>query len=66
MDNEIYLPADEFFELAKPTGLTFDDLSLATRFSSHAFWHGPKNFPCGIDKSEHSNHLLRHGHSHGI
>ena len=33
MDNEIYLPADEFFELAKPTGLTFDDLSLATRFS---------------------------------
>ena len=33
MDNEIYLPADELFELIIPTGLTFDDLSLATRFS---------------------------------
>ena len=33
MDKEIFLPAEQFFEQAKPTGLTFDDISLATRYS---------------------------------
>ena len=33
MDKEIFLPADQFFESASPVGLTFDDISLATRFS---------------------------------
>ena len=33
MDNEIYLHADEFFKVCKPMALTFDDVSLATRFS---------------------------------
>ena len=33
MDKEIFLPAEQFFEQTKPTGLTFDDISLATRYS---------------------------------
>ena len=33
MDKEIFLPADDFFESQSPVGLTFDDISLATRFS---------------------------------
>ena len=33
MQNEIYLPADEFFQNSAPTALTFDDISLATRYS---------------------------------
>ena len=33
MDKEIFLPAEHFFEQTKPTGLTFDDISLATRYS---------------------------------
>ena len=33
MDKEIFLPADHFFESQSPVGLTFDDISLATRFS---------------------------------
>lgn len=33
MENEIYLPADEFFQNSAPTALTFDDISLATRYS---------------------------------
>ena len=33
MDKEIFLPADQFFEQIKPTGLTFDDISLATCYS---------------------------------
>ena len=33
MDKEIFLPAAQFFEKTKPTGLTFDDISLATRYS---------------------------------
>ena len=33
MDKEIFLPAEQFFEQTKPTGLTFDDVSLATRYS---------------------------------
>ena len=33
MQNEIYLPADDFFQKSAPTGLTFDDVSLATRYS---------------------------------
>ena len=33
MDNEIYLAADEFFTKCSPFGLTFDDISLATRYS---------------------------------
>ena len=27
MDKEIFLPAEQFFEQTKPTGLTFDDIS---------------------------------------
>ncbi len=30
---DTYLPADPFFEAVHPTGLTFDDVSLATRYS---------------------------------
>ena len=33
MDNEIYLPAELFFPKCTPFGLTFDDVSLATRYS---------------------------------
>ena len=33
MDKEIFLSADHFFEKTSPTGLTFDDISLATRYS---------------------------------
>ena len=33
MNNEIYLPANSFFPKCSPFGLTFDDLSLATRYS---------------------------------
>ena len=33
MDKEIFLPAEQVFEQTKPTGLTFDDISLATRYS---------------------------------
>lgn len=33
LDSEFYLPADEFFRQNVPTGLTFDDISLATRYS---------------------------------
>ena len=33
MDEDFYLKADEFFAKSTPCGLTFDDLSLATRYS---------------------------------
>jgi len=33
MDKEIFLPAEEFFTKLAPLGLTFDDISLATRHS---------------------------------
>ena len=33
MDEDFYLKADEFFSKSIPTALTFDDLSLATRYS---------------------------------
>jgi IMP dehydrogenase len=33
LDAEFYLPADDFFRQNIPTGLTFDDVSLATRYS---------------------------------
>ena len=32
MDEDFYLKADEFFSKSIPTALTFDDLSLATRY----------------------------------
>ena len=32
-DSGFYLPADAFFQAARPTALTFDDVSLATRYS---------------------------------
>ena len=32
-DAEYYLPAEEFFQQNAPTGLTYDDISLATRYS---------------------------------
>lgn len=33
MDDDFYLKADDFFKRCLPTGLTFDDVSLATRYS---------------------------------
>lgn len=33
MDDDFYLKADDFFKQCLPTGLTFDDVSLATRYS---------------------------------
>ena len=33
LDAEYYLPADQFFRQNAPTGLTYDDVSLATRYS---------------------------------
>jgi len=33
LDSEYYLPADQFFQKNAPTGLTYDDISLATRYS---------------------------------
>ena len=33
MDNELFLEADEFFTRTLPNGLTFDDISLVTRYS---------------------------------
>ena len=33
MDDDFYLKADDFFHRCLPTGLTFDDVSLATRYS---------------------------------
>ncbi|NET39669.1 MAG: IMP dehydrogenase, partial [Cyanothece sp. SIO1E1] len=33
LDAEYYLPAEEFFQQNAPTGLTYDDISLATRYS---------------------------------
>lgn len=33
LDAEYYLPADRFFESNAPTGLTYDDVTLATRYS---------------------------------
>ena len=33
MDKEIFVDATEFFSRNSPTGLTFDDISLATRYS---------------------------------
>ena len=33
MDEDFYLKADDFFKRSIPNGLTFDDLSLATRYS---------------------------------
>ena len=33
LDGEYYLPADQFFQQNAPTGLTYDDISLATRYS---------------------------------
>ncbi|MCZ6671832.1 MAG: IMP dehydrogenase [Verrucomicrobia bacterium] len=33
LDGEYYLPADQFFQQNAPTGLTYDDVSLATRYS---------------------------------
>ena len=33
MDKDFYLKADDFFLRNCPNGLTFDDLSLATRYS---------------------------------
>ena len=33
LDAEYYLPAQEFFQQNAPTGLTYDDISLATRYS---------------------------------
>ena len=33
LDAEYYLPADRFFESNIPTGLTYDDVTLATRYS---------------------------------
>jgi IMP dehydrogenase len=33
MDEDFYLKADDFFSKSIPTGFTFDDLSLATRYS---------------------------------
>jgi len=33
MDNELFLEANEFFSRSLPNGLTFDDVSLVTRYS---------------------------------
>ena len=33
MDDDFYLKPDDFFHRCLPTGLTFDDVSLATRYS---------------------------------
>lgn len=33
VDAGFYLPADDFFAAARPTALTFDDVSLATLHS---------------------------------
>ncbi len=33
MDNELFLAANEFFSRSLPSGLTFDDVSLVTRYS---------------------------------
>ncbi len=33
LDAEFYLPANRFFQANAPTGLTYDDISLATRYS---------------------------------
>ena len=33
MDEDFYLKADDFFRKCFPSGLTFDDISLATRYS---------------------------------
>ncbi len=33
LDAEYYLPADRFFQANTPTGLTYDDVTLATRYS---------------------------------
>lgn len=33
LDGEYYLPAKQFFQQNAPTGLTYDDISLATRYS---------------------------------
>ncbi|QXD24241.1 IMP dehydrogenase [Opitutia bacterium ISCC 51] len=33
LDAEYYLPAEKFFQQNAPTGLTYDDISLATRYS---------------------------------
>ena len=33
LDAEYYLPADRFFQSNAPTGLTYDDVTLATRYS---------------------------------
>ncbi|MBH53344.1 MAG: malate dehydrogenase [Opitutaceae bacterium] len=33
LDAEYYLPPDQFFQQNAPTGLTYDDVSLATRYS---------------------------------
>ena len=33
MDEEYYLAADKFFAANRPVGLTFDDISLSTRYS---------------------------------
>ncbi len=35
MEKEIFLPAEEFFTKLAPLGLTFDDISLATRHSEY-------------------------------
>ncbi|MFP6892489.1 MAG: IMP dehydrogenase, partial [Opitutales bacterium] len=33
MDEEFFLPPDEFFRQSLPLGVTFDDITLATRYS---------------------------------
>lgn len=33
VDDDFYQPADQFFPASRPTGLTFDDVSLATLYS---------------------------------
>ena len=33
MDEEFFLPPDEFFRQSLPSGVTFDDITLATRYS---------------------------------
>ena len=33
MDNKLFLEANEFFSRSLPNGLTFDDVSLVTRYS---------------------------------
>lgn len=49
IDAQFLLPADAFFQANAPTGLTFDDVSLATRYSEVL----PKNVATSVRLSQH-------------